>query len=236
MQKMIMTILFILIQSIAFSQTIEVDFDIKVFKKKGVLGDVSDFTLAVYHKLDSLEMKLVFNEQKSIFKPPIETGDWKERQILKAARLFPIGITHTYMYDLKTQRSFQIKSFANTEYVVQSAYTPLEWKLSKEQKRILGHVCHKATTLKKRTDRLGQTEEIQVTAWYTSDFPQPFGPKDYIGLPGVVLELHEGVDRISFIANSIIVNTSEEVFDMPTDVKTLSEKEFDVIVTGKSSN
>lgn len=209
----------------------------KYTKKKKVLDNVSDFTQAVFDEMDSLEMKLVFNEQKSTFKPPKETGSWREQQILKAARLFPIGITHTYMYDLKTQRSYQIRSFANTEYVVQSASTPLEWKLSEEQKLILGHVCHKATSLKKRTDRLGQTEDIQVTAWYTSDFPQAFGPKEYFGLPGVVLELHEGVDRISFIAKKITPHPLQKVeFVFPERAQIMSEKEFDAIVTGKSSN
>src|SRR5690606_2735175 len=236
MQKTITTLLFVLVQTLVFSQTIEVGFDVKVYKKKGVLGNVSEFTQAVYQKLDSLEFKLVFNEQKSIFKPSKQSGNWRERQIEKAARLFPVGLTHTYMYNLKTQSCFQIKSFANTDYVVQSKYIPLEWELSKTQKLIFGHKCFKATTFISRTDRLGQTEDIQVTAWYTPDFPQPFGPKDYVGLPGVILELHEGVERISFITNSILVNPSGEILDFPMDVKTISEKEFDEIVTGKSSN
>lgn len=232
-------LLLVFLPTATFSQTYEIDYKIKVSKNRDSLNEVSDFTQAVFNEMDSLRMKLVFNTEKSIFKPPYRPGISKQKErIIKAARLFPIGLTHTYFYDLANQVCYKAKNFAYKDYMVKSEYSPPKWKLTDEEKIILNYPCHKAITVKKRVNRLGKVENITITAWYTNELPYPFGPKEYLGLPGVILELHEsteGLTRFSFLAEKVVQNPLGEVdFILPSEEEIINDEDFEKIVLDKN--
>lgn len=68
------------------------------------------------------------------------------------------------------------------------------WNLNyKEQKKILGYTCFKATTL---------FNKRQYTAWYTKEISIPDGPYRFKGLPGLVMDVEDfnSYDKISIIA------------------------------------
>lgn len=68
------------------------------------------------------------------------------------------------------------------------------WKLEdKEQKKILGYTCFKATTV---------FNKRKYTAWYTKEISIPDGPYRFKGLPGLVLDIEDSnsYDKISAIS------------------------------------
>lgn len=157
-RNILIIILMVLGHTEVSAQAFEIKYGIEVFKNKKVLNKVSDFTQAVFKEMDSLEMELVFDDSRSIFRPPKgpEIGLEKERTI-KAARLFPIGITQAYYHSLDGREFYLLKSYADNEYLIKAEYVPMDWELIAEEKTILGHQCFKAVTYKKEPNRLGET-------------------------------------------------------------------------------
>ncbi len=66
------------------------------------------------------------------------------------------------------------------------------WTLEEGQKTVIGYACRKATL-----DFRGR----HYTAWYAPDIPLPHGPWSFHGLPGLILEIRDDTDRVSFVAN-----------------------------------
>jgi GLPGLI family protein len=65
------------------------------------------------------------------------------------------------------------------------------WKITQE-KRIIGkYTCFKAITIKEVENSKG-IHKIPVTAWFSKNIPFNYGPKEYSGLPGLIIELQEG--------------------------------------------
>ncbi|WP_366944332.1 GLPGLI family protein [uncultured Formosa sp.] len=59
------------------------------------------------------------------------------------------------------------------------------WILQNETQTILGYTCKKATA-----ERIMGVRKQHITAWYTEDIPINDGPKDFNGLPGLILQVN----------------------------------------------
>lgn len=71
--------------------------------------------------------------------------------------------------------------------------------------------------------------ERKVVAWYTTQIPYNFGPKDYNGLPGLILELQE--DNLLIKASKISLNSKKtKVIKKPTQGEKVMLKEYNAIV------
>ncbi|MCG1035141.1 GLPGLI family protein [Polaribacter sargassicola] len=80
----------------------------------------------------------------------------------------------------------------------------IEWIITQEKKKIGSYTCFKATTEKKGENSKGVFTK-KITAWFTLEIPLSLGPKDYHGLPGLIIELQEG--SLSFFAQKIKLNS-----------------------------
>ena len=58
------------------------------------------------------------------------------------------------------------------------------WKILRNNKVILGHLCRKA---------VGEFDGVSVEAWFATDIDIMDGPEIYYGLPGLILELKKGI-------------------------------------------
>lgn len=76
------------------------------------------------------------------------------------------------------------------------AYNPLDWKITNKTKKIGDYVCFKALAKDKIITRNGQFKYNDVVAWFTPEIPLSFGPKNFVGLPGLVLEVENDVFTI----------------------------------------
>ncbi|TAE38269.1 MAG: GLPGLI family protein [Runella slithyformis] len=124
-----------------------------------------------------VKMKLVFNANESVYTYLNETGESDD------------GTYNYRLDDFKLYRNFaqerkidQIEMLGKTYVIEDSIQTP-NWKILNEIKEVAGYVCMKATT----EDKIKQQK---ITAWFSQDLALPFGPENYHGLPGVILELN----------------------------------------------
>ena len=81
--------------------------------------------------------------------------------------------------------------------------------------------------------RISEPSETMVTAWYTLDIPISQGPKEYWGLPGLILEVIEG--RTVILCSKITLNPKEKINILaPTKGKKISQAEYQETMAKKA--
>ncbi|TXD83900.1 GLPGLI family protein [Subsaximicrobium wynnwilliamsii] len=105
-------------------------------------------------------------------------------------------------------------------YLIRQNANVYVWNISKEKKKIGDYTCYKATT----TIENGRTIKTEITAWFTPEIPFRFGPKNYGGLPGLILALEERGHY--FYAKKIVLKQEEKKVKIPHKGKQVSQTEF----------
>lgn len=74
--------------------------------------------------------------------------------------------------------------------------------------------------------------EKTITAWYTPEIPVNQGPDSYWGLPGLILEVNDGVTTI--LCTKIAINPKEKIeIKAPKKGKAITQQEFNDIMMKK---
>ena len=127
----------------------------------------------------------------------------------------------TYYKNVKEKSYTVDKEFMGKEFLVKDSLPNLKWKMEGETRMIGGYNCFKAAAVRpasktdfrnlrprredaaatkpadtdKKTsllDALDMPKETVITAWYTPEIPVNQGPRNYWGLPGLILEVNDG--------------------------------------------
>ncbi|MDT0294319.1 GLPGLI family protein [Mesonia ostreae] len=106
------------------------------------------------------------------------------------------------------------------------SHEPLDWKITNEQKNIGDVACFKATTTETLYSRQGNFYDRNIVAWFAPEYPVEFGPSNYSGLPGLVLEVER--KEFTITATKINLNPNEDrlkIKCVDKDEKITSQKE-----------
>lgn len=103
------------------------------------------------------------------------------------------------------------------------------WILTKETKKIEGLTCTKAYTVIRTTNKETSetTDKIGVVAWFCPDIPISYGPREYFGLPGLIIELKSS--KLTFIVKKIDFNKKMVVIDKPEKAEIITIEDFNVL-------
>ncbi|MCB0439457.1 MAG: GLPGLI family protein, partial [Mangrovimonas sp.] len=105
------------------------------------------------------------------------------------------------------------KNIFGESFVIKTSLNENKWKLTKESKLIGNYYCLKATISYVVSNSQGDFTK-QVVAWYCPEIPYNFGPKNYSGLPGLILELTD--DKIIYTVKNIDFKSGEvEINQLP---------------------
>lgn len=172
----------------------------------------------LYISNTKLNFELVFNKQESIFKK-ISGLDEKMTMV---SLLAGNGIYHT----TKKPNIVLIQKEAFGQLFLVKT-TPLKWKLTQEFKTINKYICYKATTERIVENNKGKKKQ-KITAWFTTSIPVNFAPKDFSGLPGLILKLEIG--KLNYTASNVELSFKETIkINKPKKGKKVTLKEFDNI-------
>lgn len=193
-------------------------------------------------KLDSLKSKkpVVYNilknqkNQKAILLFKNEKSQWSKVQEMEKNEKVKLNLTSimmggddNYYTNSKNKEVLIEKEFSGEKFIIKNNL--LEWKLMNETKIINNYVVYKALATKEIETRKGKTN-VQITAWYCPAIPIQFGPKEYGGLPGLILELNYG-KRLNFLATRIELNPNKEIkIKRPIKGERVTLKEYNNIV------
>jgi GLPGLI family protein len=97
-----------------------------------------------------------------------------------------------------------------------------DWQLVAEQKKIGSYVCKKATAT---------INGEAIVAWYTEDMPLQEGPRDFCGLPGLVIEVH--AEKKSYHAIKVTENKGQMAITKPSRGTVVTKKEYNKILEDK---
>lgn len=94
-------------------------------------------------------------------------------------------------------------------YLGNIAHKPLNWRITKETKKIGDYTCYKAIASERLYSRRGYFYNRQVIAWFAPSIALNFGPSNYNGLPGLILEVKR--DKFTLQAKEINLNPKKEI-------------------------
>lgn len=167
----------------------------------------------------------------------------------------------TYYKNVKEKSYTVDKEFMGKEFLVKDSLPNLKWKMEGETRMIGGYNCFKATAVRpasktdfrnlrprredaaatkpadtdKKTnllDVLDMPKETVITAWYTPEIPVNQGPRNYWGLPGLILEVNDG--KTVILCSKVVLNPKVKTeIKAPTKGKVTTQKEFDETVVKK---
>jgi GLPGLI family protein len=175
------------------------------------------------------KFELIFNESVSLFRSVVD--DEAPDPFANAGGgggggmrfNFRMPTANTYT-DMAKQMQYEERAFFEKEFLIVDSLKQYKWKLSEETKTIAKQLCKKATTMitapqvmrmrvsmgrggENNTDTTANTprapKETELVVWYAENIPVSFGPDNYSGLPGVIMEIDQD--------NGATVTTAVEV-------------------------
>lgn len=234
-------------QGIAYysSQTSMKNFNVS---GEGITPDVKEKMMERMKKAFEKTFILTFTSVESIY---------SEEEKLDAPRPSNNGMSVSFSggNSSKYYKNFKAKQYTTDldifgkEFLVIDSLPKFNWVMSSDEKKIGNYTCNKAQIIipvkeedlkeyeefKKKAEN-GKTsfftpsepKERIIEAWYTIEIPVSNGPEKYWGLPGLILELHEG--ETIFLCSKIVLNPEEKVeIKAPKNGKKVTQKEFDDI-------
>lgn len=128
--------------------------------------------------------------------------------------------------DLKNKKIIEQREFMNRMFLVEQELPETDWKITGNQKVILGYPCMEATKL--------DTAGGKTIVWFAPSFEIKGGPAGFCNLPGMVLEADIKDGSRTYIAKSIVpVDPGELKIKKPGDGKKVTEEEYNKIVADK---
>lgn len=154
------------------------------------------------------------------------------------------GGSDIYYKNIKEKRYVNKTELMGKRFLIKDAIPDFKWELSSETKNIGKYTCYKAIFNREEDQSQlsmvnGEAKEIMkkvtivTTAWYTTEIPVGNGPKEFGGLPGLILELKEG--ELTIVCAEIVLNPSDKILiKEPKKGKEISEIKYKEIMDNKT--
>lgn len=126
-----------------------------------------------------------------------------------------------WYYNQKSNTQLSQRDFMGEYFLIESNFKNRRWKLIEESKTVKGYRVYKAITTKKFIGSKG-VKEKEVIAWYCPDLKYSFGPFEFGGLPGLIVELQMQAVTYTLIKQK----TEKRNIKKPTKGKNITEEEF----------
>lgn len=150
---------------------------------KRLTNKIMEYTKTIKYVLLVNQKESIFEEEEFLVKG---TKDPLEDIYAKGAKLFASFKTQLYANYVDNTIIFS-KNLLNQEFVVKREPYNFNWEIKDATKRILGFQARKAEG--KYFDPV-KDKEINLEAWFVPAIPLQSGPDIYMGLPGLIMELH----------------------------------------------
>ncbi|WP_397445299.1 GLPGLI family protein [Polaribacter sp. R77954] len=215
--------------------------------QEGITDKMQEELQKRLQKMNQKTFILEFDKTSSVYKEEekLKTPNPKaNRTGVVVMNLGGSGKGSTYYKNLKEKRFANQTEIMGKVFLVKDALPVYDWKMTTETKNIGQYTCYKATYTEEVENKKisfinGETKETVTkatkvtTAWYTLQVPISNGPKNYQGLPGLILEINDGKNLI--VCTEIVLNPTEIIkIQEPEKGKVVTQKKFDEIQKQKT--
>jgi GLPGLI family protein len=197
-------------------------------EKKNQLVD--DLMSSMEKNIKNIKVFLNFSSSKSIYyvETPLDKSPYEESIFKMLSSVLRTGNKYYVSYDDKT--IILVKESLGEEFLItKKLIQPKEegWLFVNERKEINGFLCYKATRDYEFIRKGIKTIRKQIV-WYAPEIPFRYGPRDFIGFPGLVLKLADG--KIIYTLRNVKLSKIPEKIVKPLKGKKVSEEEYEKII------
>lgn len=137
--------------------------------------------------------RLVCNDSSSFYfhvtgkKNPVKTGEVYGSRVFHHSQL-------TFPSIEKVYRGYALPASRKKHLYISDTIRQLTWILTDSTKSIQGYKCRMAYQFMTSQIKQGESDHLKfdsIFVWYTENIRLPFGPSNYLGLPGLVLEVYD---------------------------------------------
>jgi GLPGLI family protein len=174
----------------------------------------------------SAATSLLFNENQSIYQDKevgAGTVDVSHEENGMDMQIKVMRPENKIYRDVENGRTVESREFMGRFFLIDEEAPRQSWKLTGEQKTILGYPCQKA---------LLQDTSRKVEAWFTPQIPVSIGPGEFADLPGLILEISNG-DRTAVATKVDLKSLPKNAIEKPTKGKSVTRAEFKKLVDEK---
>jgi GLPGLI family protein len=192
------------------------------------------------------KIECIYEEQQKLDKPEATDGMSISISFSSAGKKY---------LNVKEKSSVVEDEIFGKEFLVVEPLVKPEWKLIDETKKIGDYNCFKAELVipvseKQKNDydeflkkeekkpalfKMDKPEDKVVTAWYSPEIPVSFGPDNYWGLPGLILEVNDGDNML--LCSKVVLGTKEKTkIKAPNTGEKVTQKKFDEILKKKTAS
>lgn len=210
-------------------------------------SDMHKRMMAMMKKQFEKTYNLSFTKEESLFKEE-EQLEAPQRQGMMMVMVETGGSDVMYKNAKEKRYTNQNESFSKL-FLIKDKLEDIDWKLGSETKNIGDYTCYKATFTREvevRESRISvngdndmerdaepKMEEITVTAWYTPEIPVNAGPRNYQGLPGLILEIDDGRGG-SLMCTKVVLNPEKAIeIKEPKKGQKITQEKYDAIMEKK---
>lgn len=223
MNKIITVLILTLSLTNSYAQhKLRATYKVKVLERsyqEGMPLSVKPYSDKMDDEVADVEYTLIADKDKSLW-------ELNNRQGFRADHLgSAYAGTSVYYKDIAAGTYTEQHFFSDNIFLLDFSSRIRTWVISKESKEVNGSVCFKATTSLILNTK-NSTIEKAITAWYCPELKYSSGPKQFGGLPGLILELTDG--NLCYYVTD--VNTSSKnaylAIKTPTDGKKVTFDEL----------
>jgi len=173
--------------------------------------------------------ELFFNENFSLYRngkadeSAEDVAMEQEGTIIKMSMMEP---ENKLFFDLEKSKTIEQREFMTRTFLIESEIKQGEWKMTGEQKIILDYPCFQA---------LNKNEKNEETiVWFSPAIPVSSGPSNFLGLPGLVLQVEQMDGDHTITAISVeFKDIDKKLIVKPRKGKKVTQEKFDKIVEEK---
>ncbi|WP_339887659.1 GLPGLI family protein [uncultured Flavobacterium sp.] len=241
-------------QGIAYysSQTQMKDFNIS---GEGITPDIKEKMMEKMKKAFEKKYILTFTNSESVYAEE-EKLDAPNPSGNRISMGFSGGNNSKYYKNFKNKQFINNNDIFGKEFLITDSLEKFDWKITDEQKKIGNYTCNKAQIIipvteedikeyeefKKKQEgnktsfmTISEPKDEIIEAWYTMEIPVSNGPREFWGLPGLILELHDG--NTTLLCSKIVINPKEKIeIKAPKNGKKVTQKEFNKIQEDKMNS
>lgn len=168
------------------------------------------------------KFELKFNSNSSSFSPVERLSN--EQYDSNLIDLANIAYATSEIYFIDVSNKSLITKNSDGVFIKSDAIESSGWKISTETKKIDSYLCYKAIYNYEYITRSNQRKTKTITAWFAPSLPFSYGPIEFHGLPGLILELNK--NYTTYAAQKIVLLNEEMNIDFPNG-KTISQDEYE---------
>ena len=193
-------------------------------------GDGNSEIAEMLPKEQKSKKELLFNQDKSLYRNQVSDNN-SEMEISQETAGMNLTIKlvepdEFVFTDMKNRIKIEQREFMSRTFLIQSSIDTIKWKITGNQKEILGYNCLEA--------ELAGAEKKTV-AWFAPEIPIQTGPDGFTGLPGLILSVNvDNGNRILTAGKIDFKEIDPKEISKPKKGKKVTLQEFDKIVEEKT--